>query len=80
MTGFISGGAGGAVVVEVTGGVWMGCVGGVGVGVTGGVLAVCAGGVGVLGVTIDATGNDGAVCVGSGFGGSDFGGSGGLTG
>ena len=62
MTGFISGGAGGVVVVAVTGGVLMGCVGGVGVGVTGGVLAVCAGGVGVLGVTIDATGNGGAVC------------------
>ena len=80
MTGFISGGAGGVVVVEVTGGVWMGCAGGVCVDVAGGVLAVCAGGVGVLGVTIDATGNGDAVCVGSGFGGSDFGGSGGLTG
>ena len=54
MTGFISGGAGGVVVVEVTGGVWMGCAGGVCVDVAGGVLAVCAGGVGVLGVTIDA--------------------------
>ena len=80
MTGFISRGAGGVAGGDITGGVLMGCVDGVGVGVTGGVLAVCAGGVGVLGVTIDATGNGGAVCVGSGFGGSDFGGSGGLTG
>ena len=80
MTGFISGGTGGVAWGDVTGGVLMGCVGGVGVGVTGGVLPGCEGGVGVLGVTIDATGNGGAVCVCVGFGGSDFGGSGGLTG
>ena len=80
MTGFISGGAGGVVGAEVPGGVLMGCAGGVGVDVTGGVLTGCEGGVGVLGVTIDATGNGGAVCACVGFGGSDFGGSGSLTG
>ena len=47
--------------------------GGVGADVTGDVPAVGAGG--VLGVTMDATGNGGSGCAGTGFGGS-----GGLTG